>query len=147
LVKEFKSSAIYELVGEKLCELFDTQTVLIRTFEHETGKEVWRYAIEKGLRQFSEPRPLNWANKRLIETQKPLIINENYLETARKYGGTGDSTCQPPKSAVFVLMIVGGVVRGSVSLQNLDKENAFTEAELGLLSALTSSMAVALENT
>ena len=147
LVKEFKSSAIYELVGENLCELFDTQTVLIRTFELEAGNEVWRYAIEKGIRKFSEPRPLNWANRRLIETQKPLIINENYLETAKKYGGTGVTIGQPPKSAVFVPMLVGGVVRGSVSLQNLDKENAFTEAELGLLSALTSSMAVALENT
>ena len=28
LVKEFKSKAIYDLVGEQLCELFDTQTVL-----------------------------------------------------------------------------------------------------------------------
>ena len=146
LVKEFKSSAIYELVGEKLCELFNTQTVLIRTFEHESGKEVWRYVIEKGQRQYSEPRPLIWANKRLIETHKPLIINENYLETAKKYGGTGVSVGQPPKSAVFVPMLVGGVVRGSVSLQNVDKEHAFTEAELGLLTALTGSMAVALEN-
>src|SRR5687768_18393479 len=41
LVKESKSKAIYELVGEKLCELFDTQTVLIRTFDHEAGLERW----------------------------------------------------------------------------------------------------------
>jgi GAF domain-containing protein/CheY-like chemotaxis protein len=146
LVKEFKSKAIYELVGEKLCELFDTQTVIIRTFEHETGLEVWRYAIEKGKRQYSEPRPMIWANKRLVQTHKPLLINENYLEISKKYGGSGVSIGQPPKSAVFVPMIVGDVVRGSVSLQNVDKENAFTEAELGLLTTLTSSMGVALEN-
>ncbi len=133
LVKEFKSKAIYELVGEKLCELFDTQTVLIRTFEHETGLETWRYAIEKGQRQFSEPRPMIWANKQLIQTHKPIIINENYLETAKKFGGSGVSMGQPPKSAVFVPMIVGDVVRGSVSLQNVDKENAFSESELSLL--------------
>jgi len=48
LVKEFKSKEIYELVGERLCELFDTQTVLIRTFDLEIGTETWRYAIEKG---------------------------------------------------------------------------------------------------
>ncbi len=71
LVKEFKSNAIYELVGEKLCELFDTQTVLIRTFDHENKTEIWRYAIEKGERQYSEPRPLIWANKQLIETHQP----------------------------------------------------------------------------
>lgn len=146
LVKEFKSKAIYELVGEKLCELFDTQTVLIRTFEHETGLETWRYAIEKGQRQYSEPRPMIWANKQLIQTHKPIIINENYLATAKKYGGSGVSIGQPPKSAVFVPMIVGDVVRGSVSLQNVDKEHAFSESELSLLTTLTSSMGVALEN-
>jgi GAF domain-containing protein/CheY-like chemotaxis protein len=146
LVKEFKSKAIYELVGEKLCELFDTQTVLIRTFEHETGLETWRYAIEKGKRQYSEPRPIIWANKQLIQTHKPIIINENYLETAKKYGGSGVSIGQPPKSAVFVPMTVGDVVRGSVSLQNVDTEHAFSESELSLLTTLTSSMGVALEN-
>ena len=146
LVKEFKSNAIYELVGERLCKLFDTQTVLIRTFDHENGTENWRYAIEKGERQYSEPRPLIWANKQLIETHKPLLINENYVETAKKYGGSGVSMGKAPKSAVFVPMIVGDIVRGSVSLQNVDKEHAFNESDLGLLTTLTNSMGVALEN-
>ena len=43
-------------------------------------------------------------------------------------------------------MIVGDVVRGSVSLQNVEKENAFTESDLRLLTTLTNSMSVALEN-
>ena len=47
-----------------------------------------------------EPRPFNWANKLLINTKKPLLINENYVETAKKHGGTGVSKGQPPKSAV-----------------------------------------------
>jgi GAF domain-containing protein/CheY-like chemotaxis protein len=146
LVKEFKSEAIFDLVGERLCELFDTQTVLIRTFDHATGMEHWRYAIEKGQRHYTEPRPLIWANKRLIQTHQPILINENYVETAKKYGGTGVSMGMPPKSAVFVPMIVGDEVRGSVSLQNVDKENAFKESDLKLLTTLTNSMGVALEN-
>ena len=146
LVKEFKSEDIYELVGERLVELFDTQSVLIRTFDHENGTENWRYATEKGERQYTEPRPLIWANKLLIKTHQPLLINENYVETAKKYGGSGVSMGKPPKCAVFVPMIVGDVVRGSVSLQNVDKENAFSESDMGLLSTLTNSMGVALEN-
>jgi signal transduction histidine kinase/DNA-binding response OmpR family regulator len=43
-------------------------------------------------------------------------------------------------------MIVGSVVKGSVSLQNVEKENAFTESDLRLLTTLTNSMSVALEN-
>ncbi|MEO5648179.1 MAG: ATP-binding protein, partial [Chitinophagaceae bacterium] len=87
-----------------------------------------------------------WANKQLIQTHKPILINENYVETAKKYGGSGVSMGKPPKSALFVPMIVGDVVRGSVSLQNIDRENAFTEPDLRLLTTLTNSMSVALEN-
>ena len=146
LVKEFQSQGIYQLVGEKLCELFDTQTVLIRTFDHETGLETWQYAIEKGQRQYSDPRPFIWANRQLIATHKPILINENYIETAKKFGGSGVSMGQAPKSAVFVPMIVGDTIRGSVSLQNVDKEFAFNEADVKLLTTLTNSMGVALEN-
>ena len=45
---------------------------------------------------------------------------------------TGVTAGQPPKSAVFVPMMVGDVVKGSVSLQNVDKENAFTDSDLTL---------------
>ena len=146
LVREMNIQVIYDLVGNRICELFDTQTVLIRTFDYDAGTEHWRFVIEKGKRYHSDPRPLIWANKYLIKSQQPLLINENYLETAKKYGGSGVSMGSPPKSALFVPMIVGDVVRGSVSLQNIDKENAFTEADLRLLTTLTNSMSVALEN-
>jgi K+-sensing histidine kinase KdpD/DNA-binding response OmpR family regulator len=146
LVREMDMQGIYETVGDRLCTLFNTQTVIIRTFEHEAGEEVWQYAIEKGTRLYSEPRAFIWANKRLIETKKPLIINVNYVETAQKYGGSGVSKGQPPKSAVFVPMIVGEVVKGSVSLQNIDIENAFSDSDIRLLTTLVNSMSVALEN-
>lgn len=146
LVREMDMQAIYDLVGNRICKLFDTQTVIIRTFDHEKGTESWRFALEKGERLYSEPRPFNWANRQLIESRHPLLINANYLETARKYGGSGVSKGQPPKSAMFVPMVVGDVVRGSVSLQNVDRENAFTDSDMRLLTTLTNSMSVALEN-
>ena len=37
-------------------------------------------------------------------------------------------------------------VRGVISLQNVERENAFTEADLRLLETLANSMSVALEN-
>jgi len=146
LVREMDIQAIYEIVGNRICDLFDIQTVLIRTFDHKTGTEHWRYAIEKGERHYSEPRPIIWANKQIIKSKKALLINNDYLETAKKFGGSGVSMGQPPKSAVFVPMVVGNVVKGSVSLQNVDRENAFSEPDLRLLTTLTNSMSVALEN-
>ncbi|NBC02727.1 MAG: GAF domain-containing protein, partial [Bacteroidetes bacterium] len=51
-----------------------------------------------------------------------------------------------PKSALFVPMIVGETVVGSVSLQNVEEEHAFTESDLQLITTLTNSMSVAIEN-
>jgi signal transduction histidine kinase/uncharacterized protein YigA (DUF484 family) len=146
LVREMELDAIYSLVGNRICEVLNTQTLIIRTFNN--GEENWEFAIENDERLYSEPRPLIWANKHLIKTKKPMLINENYLDFARKHGDkhSGVSKGLPPKSAIFVPMIVGKKVIGSVSLQNIEKEHAFTEADVQLLSTLTNSMSVALQN-
>src|SRR5258708_5747875 len=89
LVRDMKIKAIYTLVGNRICELFDTQTLVIRTFDYETGLEHYHYAVEKGSHLEVDPRPIIWANKQLIETKQSLLINKNYLETAKKFGGTG----------------------------------------------------------
>lgn len=147
LAKELDIKSIYNLVGDRLCSLFpDSQTMVIRTFNHDTGYEEWQYAVERGERLEVEPRPFNWANKLLIETKKYIDIRENYIETAQQYGGTGVTKGHPPKSAVFVPMIAGDVVIGSISLQNIDKENAFSESDVRLVTTLANSMSVALEN-
>ena len=146
LVREMDMQAIYNIVGDRLCTLFNIQTVVIRTFDHNDGTETWQYSIEKGLKQKVDPRPFNWNSKQLILTKKPLNIKENYVETSKKHGGSGVTAGEPPKSAVFVPMIVGDVVKGSVSLQNVDIENAFSESDIRLLTTLTNSMSVALEN-
>ncbi|MFK5880352.1 MAG: GAF domain-containing protein, partial [Flavobacteriaceae bacterium] len=148
LVREMDMQAIYELVGSRICEVLNTQTLLIRTFDHSMGIEKWEYAIENGKPLRSEPRPFIWANKYLIKTKESLLINENYIDTARQYGdeSSGVTKGLAPKSAIFVPMMVGDTVIGSVSLQNVEKENAFTKSDVGLLSTLTNSMSVALEN-
>ena len=147
LAKELDIRGIYELVGDRLCELFpDSQTLVIRTFDYETGTEHWQYAKEKGERQYVDARPFNWNSRLLMKTQRPLDIRKNYVETSKEYGGTGVTAGQPPKSAVFVPMLVGGIVKGSVSLQNVDQEDAFSDSDLRLLTTITNSMSVALEN-
>jgi GAF domain-containing protein len=147
LAKELDTSGIYNLVGDRLCSLFpDSQTLVIRTFNHDKGLEEWQYAVEKGIRLEVEPRPFNWANRQLIEIKKYLDIKENYIETAQKFGGTGVTKGFPPKSAVFVPIIAGDLVIGSISLQNVDKENAFSDSDVRLVTTVANSMSVALEN-
>jgi GAF domain-containing protein len=74
-----------------------------------------------------------------------VVINDNWLQRAKEYGGTiivGDA----PRSTVHVPILNGDQVTGIVSLQNLDREHAFTESDVRLLSTIASNMGVALEN-
>jgi GAF domain-containing protein len=50
------------------------------------------------------------------------------------------------KSAVFVPLMIGDKITSYVTLQNVDKENAFTDSHIRLLETLANSMSVSLEN-
>ena len=146
LVAEMDMQGIYDLVGDRIRDLFDAQVTVIRTFNHKKGIESYEYAYEKGKRLKAKPQAFIWNSKLLIENKEPLLIKDHYKETAKKYGGKGIVKGQEPKSVVFVPMIVGNKVMGSVSLQNIDRENAYSESDVQLLTTLTRSMSMALNN-
>ena len=47
---------------------------------------------------------------------------------------------EPSLSIVRVPMIVGGEVRGGISLQNLDRTHAFSDGDVRLLTTLAASL-------
>ena len=51
-----------------------------------------------------------------------------------------------PKSALFVPLVSGVRSTGVIALDNFDREHAFNDADLRLLTTLAGSLSVALEN-
>ena len=81
----------------------------------------------------------------MIETGEPLLINEDVAGTAEKYGNpllAGEM----PKAVLYVPLGTAGKATGVISLQNLDREHAFTDSDQQLLETLARSLSVALEN-
>ncbi|HET9909056.1 MAG TPA: GAF domain-containing protein, partial [Anaerolineales bacterium] len=148
LASRLEMQAIYELVGEKIREVFDAQVVVINSFDTEKQLTIMRYGVEKGNRFYNDPYTLTEGHHRLIKKRQPLLINEDWAERMSEYGFTINIVpgTEMPKSTVIVPLIVSSEVKGSVSLQNVDRENAFSEADARLLTTLTNSMSVALEN-
>jgi len=148
LASKLDVQAIYDLVGDKIRDLFDAQAVLISTYDLNTGMVYPRYGIEKGKRVFDEPYPLRkgGVTDYLRRTGQPLVVNENATEHRAQFGMETVPGTEESRSMVFVPLIVGGDVRGMISLQNIDRENAFSESDVRLLTTLASSMSVALEN-
>jgi GAF domain-containing protein/CheY-like chemotaxis protein/tetratricopeptide (TPR) repeat protein len=146
LAARLDMQAIYDLVGEKIRDVFDAQVVTINTFTH--GQSVLRFGIEKGQRFTNEPYPLSEGHQNLIGSRQPLLINENWEQRLRELGFpvTIAPGTEMPKSSLFVPLMVNNEVKGSVSLQNIDRENAFSNSDKRLLQTLANSMSVALEN-
>jgi len=146
LAKEMDIQAIYDLVGNRIRDLFNAQAVGIATFDHVKELEIHNYLIEKGERYYPAPRPLNILRKHLIATREKILINKNFEEVAATFGMKKIPGTEQPKSALYVPLVIGERVTGYTSLQNIDKENAFSEADVRLLETLANSMGVALEN-
>ncbi|HSU28922.1 MAG TPA: GAF domain-containing protein, partial [Chitinophagaceae bacterium] len=146
LAKELNISAIYELVGNRIREVFDAQVVGIATFDHVGGTEQLQYLIEKGERYYPGLIPINKLRQHLIQTGEKIVINSNFEKASARFGLKPAPGTEQPKSAIYVPLIVGKKVTSYVSLQNVDKEYAFSDSDIRLLETLANSMSVALEN-
>jgi signal transduction histidine kinase len=104
------------------------------------------YNREKGTRYYSEPYPLTGLHRYLIQSRNTVVINENAGDWQAKYGMILVPGTELPKSMIFVPLTSGYRVSGMISLQNVEREHAFSESDVRLLETLASSMSVALEN-
>ena len=136
---------IYELVGEKIRETFNAQVVSIATYDRAAQLMHGRYYFEEGKQQPGISLPLFGFRQWVVENCQPLLINKNMPRWMEEYGNPVLQGLQP-KSAVFIPMLVGEEATGVISLQNNDQEDAFTETDVRLLTTLSSSMSIALEN-
>ena len=148
LAAELNIQGIYDTVGDKIREIFHNSDLSIRIYDPSTNLEHFPYIYENGLRLVIGPEALadRGFSGHVIHSRETLVINENMLQTAEKYGSYTLPGTVMKKSAVYVPLIVGDQARGLISLTNLEREHAFTNPDVRLLQTLASSMSVALEN-
>lgn len=147
LAYHLDAQAIYDLVGEKIREIFDAQVVMLSTYDPHTNTVEHRYAIERGQRVFSPgPHPPGGFRSQIIQTRQPILVNSGVAEKAARLGQPTLPGTVTPKSWLGVPLFVGAQVTGILSLQNIDQENAFSESHVRLLQTLAASMSLALDN-
>ena len=148
LSSKYEMQAIYDLVGDKLRDTFNSQVVMISQYDSQTNKIYHHYAIERE-QHLHIPgwHPIDASRFKVVSTKKPLMINQNeinaLLDTRKMEVVPGTEV---PKTWLGVPLLVGNEARGIVSLQNLDIENAFSSSDINLLTTLTNSMSQSLEN-
>ncbi len=147
LAENLEMQAMYDLVGDRLRDIFDAQVVNIAVLDQTNGLVSFPYIIEKGERLRCRPD----GTHRVPQARPRNARTPSVRRRSRR--NCSPSTAQPellvgerPKSSVWVPLVVAGRATGVISLQNLERERAFSEVDLRLLTTLAGSLSVALEN-
>ena len=147
IARELDPQAIYGLVGEKLREVFDAQVVDIAVHDEEAGLLRFMYRIERGVHYANVTLPVVGFRKHVLETREPLAILQNMDAALLEYDNpevvVGEAS---HGSAIFQPLVLGGSAEGVISIEDLDREHAFSRSDLQLLSTIAGSLSLALEN-
>ena len=148
LSSKLDMQGIYDLIGDKLRDTFNAQIVMISQYDPQKNMVFHHYAIERGQHlHIPDWQPVDSSRGTIIRTRKPFMINQDEII---RVVNAGKMNVVPgtelPKTWMGVPMLIGNNVVGIVSLQHIDKENAYSKSEIELLMTLTTSMSMSLEN-
>ena len=146
MAAELDFQAIIDLVGDKLREVFGTGDLCIRWLDAKTGNLLFLYEFEHGVRHHPPPRPPIAGGPwfKMTETRQPIVLNS--VATMTAMGVPTMPGTDQAQSSVFVPIVGSDRVLGTILTENHERENAYGEAEVRLLSTVAASMGVALEN-
>jgi len=146
MAAELNFQGIVDLVGDKLREVFRTGDIGIRWWDEKTDLIHYLYQYEHGVRYNHAPTKLKpgGPTERILKTRWIAVANnraEQAAHGATTYPGTDQS-----HSIVGVPIVGSNRVLGTIVLEDYERENAFGESEVRLLTTVAASMGVALEN-
>src|SRR5439155_25248205 len=74
LAGSLEMRAMYDLVGDKITEIFDVHGVDIESYDRATGVIHFEYTVERGTRPPADPMPLIGSRTPGVETRRPVPI-------------------------------------------------------------------------
>ncbi len=146
LAAELDFQAIIDVVGDKLREVFATPELSITWYDESANLVHFMYVYEHGNRLAVEARPPTPGGVYDVirKTRAPFVLN-NAADYARVNMVVMPGTDQS-KSMLSVPIFSGDRFLGDVSIENYERENAFSESDVRLVSTVSASLGSALEN-
>ncbi|HVE51478.1 MAG TPA: GAF domain-containing protein, partial [Casimicrobiaceae bacterium] len=136
--------AIVDLVGDTLREVFTNGDIGIRWYDRNTNLIHFLYQYEHGERLHHAPTTPGPRFLRMCETREPEVYHN--LAEQNAAGVTPIPGTDQGLSFVVVPILGGDRVLGTIALENYERENAYSDAEVRLVKTIAASMGVALEN-
>lgn len=147
LIAKNNLADLIEETGEHIRQAFQPSSIFISLHNPKTNMIHFPYDVDNGERMPDVPIQYGRGlTSKVMETKKPLVINENWLHESVKYG-TIYRASKMAKSSIAVPMMIRDRAIGTISIDNTEYEHAFTENDVRLLETIAANLAVAIENT
>lgn len=145
-----QSSDLQRLIfetGEQIRLAFKANNVLIAIHDPSTNLIHFPYDFENGISRPDVPiRYGEGMTTQIMEMKHPLLIEKNWLATVTKLNAIHVNNL-PVKSSFSVPIMTHEKVIGVITLENLEREYAFAEADMRPILTIASNLAVAIEKT
>ena len=144
LVAQLDLQAVVELVGDRLREVFATDDLAIAWMDEQTMVATPAYFYEHGKRLHDvAPFPLraSGANKRMFAERIGVAVNADSGKSSHPVPGT-----QMPRSYMRAPVVAGDRVIAVVNVDDFERENAFSDDDVRLLTTVCTAMGMALQS-
>jgi len=130
-------------VWEQLGRLIDVKNFYMTSLRPDSDEMLFDLEVIDGAPMPKRTRPFgNHLSEYIIRTRQPVLIRDNYVDEVQKLGVHPLRTCG---SFCGVPLVAYDRAIGAMAVFS-DKERAFDERHLELLSALASQLSIAIEN-
>lgn len=146
LIAKNNLSELIEETGKHIQQTFQASSIFISVYNPKTNLIHFVYDVDNGKR--IPDLPIQYGRgltSKVMEMKKPLVINENWMEESVKYG-TIYRASKLAKSSIAVPMMIRERAIGTISIDNTEREHAFSENNIRLLETIAANLAVAIEN-
>lgn len=141
--------SLVELVGQKLEQAFRVKSVFIALYHPETQNISTPYWTIDSQRVEAEPMAYGEGlTSTVLKNRAPLLIDTDFETLAPQLGAklTFAKTKGLPKTWLGVPIVYGQEILGVISLQDYEKEKAFSQEDIRLLKTLAANLAANLYN-
>ena len=146
MARELDFQAIVELVGERLRDVFQTGHIAIFWWDEAARLARAVYAVQFGVHVEIAPfRPdVDGPMMKAFASKRPIVANSRAEMVALRLQAV--DRVDPCLSRAVVPVFSGERLIGAISLESHERENAYGEAQVRLLTTVAASLGTALEN-
>jgi PAS domain S-box-containing protein len=141
LSSQLDLDGLIELVGERVRETFDADIAYVALHDEAAGQIEFAYYYESGERRAEAPMAYGeGVTSQVLASREPLLQNRREQHEGQDVIGT------PSLSYLGVPILVGEKAIGVISVQSIDEEGRFGEADSRLLATIAANVGIAIQN-